>query len=335
MENIKIPKIVHYCWFGRGEKNGVIQKCLESWKKYLGDFKFKEWNEDNFDIRCNLYVKQAYDNGKWAFVSDYVRLYALFTEGGIYLDTDVEITNYLDRFLRHSAFSGFESDNRLATAIMGAEKGNLWIKRLLDFYDDVYFVKENGKLDLSPNTNIITRICVDEFGILLDNSHQVIEQDVHIYPKEYFCVRTNNIENFTVHHFNASWFSREMLQGELNHYKKNYESLTRFTQKILQSDKAFSGLTRYHGKIAIYGLGILGKLLFTALQRQGIKVICFIDGGITNSFYEGIEVLTPDKISKKENIEVIIVTVPYAFDEISVKLSQITLAKIICIDEAI
>ncbi len=100
-----IPKVIHYIWFGKGKKNELIEGCMKSWKKYCPDYEIKEWNEDNFDINSNQYVKEAYDNKKWAFVSDYVRLYALYNEGGVYLDTDCELLGNIDEFLANNAFS--------------------------------------------------------------------------------------------------------------------------------------------------------------------------------------------------------------------------------------
>ena len=129
-----IPKKIHYCWFGRGEKPELALKCIESWKKYLPDYELKEWNEDIFDISRNQYVREAYENRKFAFVTDYVRLYAIYTEGGIYMDTDVEVVGRFDKFLHHHAFSGFETDGNVPTGMMAAEKGSVWAKDLLDQY---------------------------------------------------------------------------------------------------------------------------------------------------------------------------------------------------------
>ena len=128
-----IPKIIHYCWFGRNEKSEKIKFCMDSWKKYLPDYEIIEWNEDNFHINEIKYVNEAYDKKKWAFVTDYVRAYALYKKGGIYLDTDVEITGNLDTFLTHGAFSGFESKGYPFTALWGANKGHHWPKKVLDF----------------------------------------------------------------------------------------------------------------------------------------------------------------------------------------------------------
>ena len=108
-----IPKVIHYCWFGKGKMPDLALKCLESWKKYCPDYVIKEWNEDNFDLDLYPYAREAYDNRKFAFVTDVVRLYALYHEGGIYMDTDVELVNSIDKFLHHTAFSGFESEKML------------------------------------------------------------------------------------------------------------------------------------------------------------------------------------------------------------------------------
>ena len=107
-----IPKIIHYCWFGGKPKPELAEKCIESWKKFCPDYEIVEWNEGNFNINSNLYVKQAYEAKKYAFVTDYVRLYALYTQGGIYMDTDVMVLKPLDEYLNHEAFSGFESKTK-------------------------------------------------------------------------------------------------------------------------------------------------------------------------------------------------------------------------------
>ena len=106
---MSIPKIIHYCWFGGGPKPKLAQKCIASWKKYCPDFEILEWNEGNFDVStAPLYVRQAYEAGRWAFVTDYVRLKALTELGGVYMDTDVEVVKPLEPFLQQEAFAGFE-----------------------------------------------------------------------------------------------------------------------------------------------------------------------------------------------------------------------------------
>ena len=120
----EIPKIIHYCWFGKNEKSDLAKKCIDSWKKKCPDYQIIEWNEENFDITTNEYVYEAYMNKKWAFVSDFVRIFALYNNGGIYLDTDVEILKNMDEFLCNTTFFGFETIDKVSTGIIGAQKGN-------------------------------------------------------------------------------------------------------------------------------------------------------------------------------------------------------------------
>ena len=160
-----IPKKIHYCWFGRGEKNKLYLSCIESWKKHFPDFEIIEWNEDNFDVNCNDYVREAYESKKYAFVTDYVRLYVLYNYGGIYMDTDVEVLKPLDPFLEHPAFSGFENNDSVPTGIMAARKKNKWIKDLLNEYNDLKFIKEDGSLDLTTNVVRITELSMKKYGL--------------------------------------------------------------------------------------------------------------------------------------------------------------------------
>lgn len=207
-----IPKKIHYCWFGRGPKPTLVLKCIESWKKYLSDYEIIEWNEENFNVNSNLYVMQAYRARKFAFVSDYVRLYALYNEGGIYFDTDVEVRKNLDEFLTLDGFTGFEDENWTVTATMASEPNNMVINRLLRYYDNRRF-GINGRYDLTTNTNSITHIFKQEYGIRLDGTKQQLKgTNFIIYPKDYFCAcnwltkETKITENtYTIHHFNASW----------------------------------------------------------------------------------------------------------------------------------
>ncbi|EGT3601059.1 glycosyltransferase family 32 protein [Clostridium perfringens] len=207
-------KIIHYCWFGRTKLPDLAVKCIESWKEKCSDYEIRVWNEDNFNININSYVRQAYDNKKYAFVTDYVRLYVLYNYGGIYMDTDVEVLKSLDEFLELDAFSGFEKEDAIPTGIMGCKKGNLLFKELLEYYNDKSFVKENGELDLTTNVDIITNILLNK-GLVLNNETQVIE-GFKLFPKEFFCpkdYRTGNIKltynTYTIHHFAGSWHSNK------------------------------------------------------------------------------------------------------------------------------
>ena len=206
-----IPKIIHYCWFGRGEMPKQALQCIESWKRIMPNYELKEWTENNFDIDSNLYVKQAYEARKFAFVTDYVRLYALYTEGGIYMDTDVEALKPYDPFLSHHAVSGFETDGNVPTGMMAAEKGAVWAKELLEGYANRTFIKEDGSFDITTNTDVITRYMLSK-GLLLNNKYQDIPGLCTMYPAEYFCPkdhRTGKIKctrrTVCIHHFAGSW----------------------------------------------------------------------------------------------------------------------------------
>ncbi len=205
-----IPKKIHYCWFGRGEKPKLAQKCIASWHKYCPDYEIIEWNEDNFDIDSCPYVKEAYDSKKYAFVTDYVRLYAMFNMGGIYMDTDVEVTRPLDEFLIHQAFSGFESTSFVPTGIMASEKELPIIGELLDYYTDRHFINADGSLDMKTNCVTITEIFL-KHGLALNGQLQTVA-DFTFYPPDYFCPFENetgklNKTNHTaaIHWFNKSW----------------------------------------------------------------------------------------------------------------------------------
>lgn len=195
-----IPKVIHYVWLGRGEKSDLIKHCIESWKKLLPDYEIKEWNEDNFNLDYNKFTRQSYDTKKYAFASDVIRLYALYTEGGIYMDTDVEVFKPLDEFLNEPAFTGFEQPYYPVCATMGAEKGNPLIKEMLDYYNDKEFaIKENWH-DYITNTVIISDI-LGQKGI--DRSKNEIQriENITIYPREYFLDKNG----YTVHWMNGSW----------------------------------------------------------------------------------------------------------------------------------
>ena len=191
-----IPKIIHYCWFGHAPKTEQINSYIETWKKYCPDYQFIEWNEENFDINENQYCREAYEAKKWAFVTDYVRLKVLFTYGGIYMDTDVEVVKPLDRFLSYSAFTGYESTRYIPTGIIGAEKCNAWIQTLLREYETLRFVKADGSYDLTTNVHRITNRTKDMYQIELDGKMRVLEGNIALFPFECLCAKSFRQENF-------------------------------------------------------------------------------------------------------------------------------------------
>lgn len=210
-----IPKIIHYCWFGRGQMPELARKCIESWKKYLPEYEIKEWNEDNFDLDMYPYTREAYDNRKFAFVTDVVRLYALYNEGGIYMDTDVEVLKPLDEFLHHHAFSGFEDEKNIPTGIMASEKGGRWAKENLEYYNGRHFVKGNGALDITTNVTTITNYMLPH-GLQQNNTYQDFPGLITFYPRDYFCPKDSVTKKVhktkntaTIHHFDGSWLPQK------------------------------------------------------------------------------------------------------------------------------
>ena len=210
-----IPKIIHYCWFGRGKMPKLAKKCIKSWKKYCPDYEIKEWNEDNFDLDMYPYVREAYDNRKFAFVTDVVRLYALYHEGGIYMDTDVEVIKPLDPFLKHTAFSGFEDETMVPTGIMASEKGGRWAKENLEYYIGRHFLKPDGTPDTTTNVVVITNYMLSH-GLQQNNTLQDFPGFITMYPKDYFCPKSyedlkiyKTKNTVTIHHFAGSWLPWE------------------------------------------------------------------------------------------------------------------------------
>ena len=221
-----IPKVIHYCWFGRNKKPELAEKCIKSWEKYCKDYQIIEWNEDNFNIEdAPLYVRQAYEAKKWAFVTDYVRLWAMTTYGGIYMDTDVEVIKPLDKFLKNKAFSGFEDGRNIPTGIMACEKGFPLFEHFLHYYDTASFLNEDGSCNTTTNVTIMTNICIEK-GLIQDGTYQEIE-GFSIYPKQVFCplawdtgLLKKNRKTVTIHWFAGSWHTEEQAKGMAEYRKR-------------------------------------------------------------------------------------------------------------------
>lgn len=255
-----IPKIIHYCWFGRKEKTKLEKKCIRSWKKYCPDYKIIEWNEDNYDIAsAPLFVRQAYDKRKWAFVSDYVRYYAVYENGGIYLDTDVQIIKSIDFLLADTAFFGIQHlDLHPASGLgFGAVKGHGFIKELMDAYQEVSFILSEGIYNVIPCPDRdYASFC--KYGFKLIDEKQILSNGVHIYPTEFFCPwiigspylkKTKN--TVTIHWFAASWLSDEQKKNRHEKHKKQYFDYfihipNRFGMRVL-------GMKRYNRLKRIFG----------------------------------------------------------------------------------
>lgn len=215
---MSIPKILHYCWFGGKPKPPLAEKCIRSWKKFCPDFEIQEWNESNFDLeQVPAYVRQAYEAGRWAFVSDYVRLRALTEVGGVYLDTDVEIVRSLDPFLKHEAFAGFEHLERVQTGVLACRKGFPLFQEFLAYYDTAVFRRPDGSMDTTTNVEILTGICRKK-GLVFNDTFQVVD-GLAVYPREVFCPVDYDTmklkktrKTVTIHWFSGSWQTQEDLR---------------------------------------------------------------------------------------------------------------------------
>lgn len=212
-----IPKIIHYCWFGRKPLPELATKCITSWKKFLPDYEIKEWNEDNFDVNQIPYTAQAYKCGKFAFVSDYARFKIMYEHGGIYFDTDVEVIKPLDSLIAKGPFFGMEASNgeQLCAPGLGfaCNAGFGLCKEIIEQYECDKFILSNGQLNLKT---VVTRFsCVlQKHGFKYNGNIKEFE-GAFFYPPEYFCPInyytgekkiTQNTR--TIHHYAASWVNK-------------------------------------------------------------------------------------------------------------------------------
>ena len=235
-----IPKKIHYCWFGHGPMPELALRCIESWHNHMPDYEYKLWNEDIFDINSNQYVKEAYEARKFAFVSDYVRLYALLTEGGIYLDTDVEVLKPFNPLLNLSGFIGFEGSKHqpVGTGTIACMPDGEWVTEQLLAYEGARFINTDGSFDLTTNPNRISGIMVQN-GFIQNGKEQTYK-DMHVFPTEYFCPHQTNgdyllTENtYCDHHFMGSWNTEKrpnLIKSIIG--QKNMSRLIKIKRKIL------------------------------------------------------------------------------------------------------
>lgn len=183
---MEIPKILHYCWFGGKDFPKREAKCYKSWKKYLPDFEFRCWNEENFDIHCNKYVEQAYNAKKYMYVSDYARLLALYNEGGLYLDTDCLVKRDFTPLMGDSAFTGYGGDNReIAAHALAFPAHHCFIKECLESYENTEFINPDGSYNLYTVNMRMTDLLV-KHGFKPNGEQQEI-LGITIYPMTYFC----------------------------------------------------------------------------------------------------------------------------------------------------
>ena len=211
MSSSNIPKIIHYCWFGRGKKPKKIEKCIQTWKEVLYDYEFIEWNETNFNVNDLEYTKQAYVEKKYAFVSDVARIMALKKYGGIYLDTDVIVKKDFSKLLNHSCILGFEERNYIATSFMAVEKDTKIINEFLEVYKTRKFYLEDGTIDTTTNVQVFNKL-LKKRGLNMNGKYQELQDDIVVYPKEYFspydyrnCIDKSSSNTYCIHLFYVTW----------------------------------------------------------------------------------------------------------------------------------
>ncbi len=230
-----IPQTIHYCWFGRNPKPKLAQKCIKSWKKHCKGYQIIEWNEDNFDIlSCPLYVRQAYSEKKWAFVTDYVRLQVVYEYGGVYFDTDVELIKNIDHLLTYHAWFGFEDGVFIATGLgFGAEQGCSLLYEMMQDYQYTPFILPDGEYDKTPCPRRNTKTIL-KYGLKQDDSFQVLDCNILILPTSFLCPLSYNtgIKNLTkntisIHHFDGSWLSASQKQA----HKKMWKDIQKANRK--------------------------------------------------------------------------------------------------------
>ena len=229
-----IPKKIHYCWLSNDPFPRKIRKCMDTWRKMLPDYEFKLWNPHNFDINSVPFVKQAYEQRKWAFAADYIRMYALYHEGGVYLDSDVKVLKPLDSLLNHGFMSsleyhptqiekdgsramidadghrikeGFVSGIQIQAAVMGAEKGNRFIADVLDWYQTHDFINPDGSLLTNVVSPMIYAQVAEKYGFMYKDQDQPLQDDVMIYRSEIFAGNKHEVTpaSYAVHLCAHSW----------------------------------------------------------------------------------------------------------------------------------
>lgn len=228
-----IPKKIHYCWFGPGEIPEKDRKCIESWKKYCPDYEIVRWDESNYDVKKNAYMYEAYQAKKWGFVPDFARLDIVYQNGGFYLDTDVELVKSLDELRCNEAYFGFEEGEFINPGSgFGAVKGHAGIKALMGIYEERHFVKEDGKLELTPSP-VLHRDRLKELGAVMNDQKQTVA-GITLYPTEYFSpfryytgLLQTTENTISIHRYNMSWVDettkkwtrREQLLSRKIHHK--------------------------------------------------------------------------------------------------------------------
>lgn len=237
-----IEKKIHYCWFGGKEKPKLAQDCIESWRKFFPDYEIIEWNEENFDIACNAYCKEAYEAKKWAFVTDFVRLYVVYHHGGIYFDTDVEVIRSFEDVVDQAFYLGMESEGRINTGIgFGAERRSPIVKAMLDQYDYIHYVDPEGKENQTVcpvyNTRALKTLGAEFQKETIQFMGGTIYAVDYFSPIGLYDGKLRVTENtHSIHHFSNSWMStKQRIQKKMyrNFAQNVLYPLTKWIKKVL------------------------------------------------------------------------------------------------------
>lgn len=235
-----IPKIIHFCWLSGEEYPALVKKCLETWKRVMPDYEIICWDQQRFDIESVRFVKEACSVKKWAFASDYIRFFALYYYGGIYLDSDVFVFKKFDRFLNCKVFSSVEyclsSDSftcNIEAATLGAEKGHVYMKKCLDYYKDRSFIKEDGSFDQTISPAILADIAFREYGFQRKPQVQSLPDGICIYSPHTFAhayIEKLTLKDvYAIHLCEGGWYKHEKSSSwQTKALKKGHSFLKRF-----------------------------------------------------------------------------------------------------------
>jgi len=239
-----IPKRIHYCWFGGNPLPKSAEKCIASWRKYCPDYEIVAWDESNFDLGCNAYCVAMAERKKWAFLSDYARLKIVYDQGGVYLDTDVELVKPLDELVRAGAFMGFECSDLVATGLgFGAQAGHPFLRENMAYYEEL---TEFDTLRACPH---ITTELLDKYGLARRSTQTQHLADMTVYAADYLCPKNERTgilqktkNTVSIHHYDASWFEESWKQSKRRRYRRErlrhiLKTPNRLLRKLLGSDR--------------------------------------------------------------------------------------------------
>lgn len=268
-----MQKYIHYCWFGGKPLPKLAKKCIKSWKKYLPDFKIIEWNEENVNLNECAFIKEAYENKKWAFVADYFRSKALAEYGGIYFDTDMEVTKNIDELLQNESFLGIEDSGYVAAGVWWEKEKNAYLPmKMLEYYQNFKEFPIKDLYSISIPKVITSFLKPKGFKIGVEKN-QILDGDFHIYARDYFYPLSYNRQNniFTsntcmIHYYDASWIPKE---------EKKYLKLCRtfgmkMGNRIFNLEKRSKKILKNCLRIILYPVVLIRRRV---LKKRAMKVI--------------------------------------------------------------